>query len=157
MKKYLLFLFIISTSVANAAQMCVKDDTLLVVLDPVISPTSTSFNEDNHSWSATFSYGTISGVAGCGNYRTLGQLSGTGIGDVKPSVNQSAVELVGTDINMYICACKMLMPVESLWINAYYQQDSATAACSTLCAEKCATRVNESPTVRANIFGNVIQ
>ena len=151
MKKYLLLLFVIPM-VANAASMCVKNDTVFVVLDPNISPESTSYDNDARTWSATFSYGTISGIAGCGGYTSLGMTVPA------VSTNQSAVSLTATNTSLYTCACKMLLPVESKWINAYYKSSGdPTAACSTLCAARCDSIIRSNPTMRRRIFGNVIE
>ena len=148
MKKLLLLLIALPLT-ARAANMCVKNDTLFVVLDPNIAPTSTSYDNDARTWSATFSFGTISGIAGCGSYSDLGQKSDI----VTP--NQSKVSLNASNTGYYACACKMLLPVESLWINALYQSSGSTAPCSTLCAEKC-KNATARPTFRSLIFGNVI-
>lgn len=148
MRKYLLLFFMFPVC-ANAANMCVKNDTLLVVLDPNITPTSTSYDNDARTWSATFSFGTISGLAGCGTYSALGNKS-----DIV-STNQSAVSLSDMLTSYYSCACKMLLPVESLWINGLYQASGTTAGCSTLCAGKCRDALSR-PAFRRLLFGNVI-
>lgn len=136
---------------AFAANMCVKNDTVFVVLDPIIAATSTSYDNAEHTWSATFSYGTISGIAGCGGYSAMG---GTNAVNVK-TPNQNAPSISATTTNYYICACKMLLPVESYWINVYYSGSGTTAACSTLCAGTCRNKLSDS-TVRGLLFGNVI-
>lgn len=136
---------------AFAANMCVKNDTVFAVLDPVIAPTSTSYDNAEHTWSATFSYGTISGIAGCGAYNTMGGANAVNI----KTPNQNAPSLSATTTSYYICACKMLLPVESYWINVFYSGSSTTAACSTLCAGRCREKLSD-PTVRGLLFGNVI-
>lgn len=151
MKKYWLFLFMLIPMSAFAANMCVKNDTVFVVLDPVIAPTSTSYDNAEHTWSAIFSFGTISGIAGCGLYDVMG---GVNVVNVK-TPNQNAPSLSATDKAYYTCACKMLLPVESYWINVFYQGGAQTAACSTLCAGKCREKLSNS-TVRGLLFGNVI-
>lgn len=152
MKKLLLLLIVLPLN-AHAANMCVKNDTLFVVLDPNIAPTSTSYDNDARTWSATFSFGTISGIAGCGVYSAMG---GTGAVNIK-TPNQNAPSLSAATTGYYICACKILLPVESYWINVFYSGSGTTAACSTLCAQHCASVIGETAaTVRGLLFGNVI-
>lgn len=151
MKRYWLFLFMLIPMSAFAANMCVKNDTVFVVLDPVIAPTSRSYDNAERSWSATFSFGTISGIAGCGLYNVMGGVNAVNI----KTPNQNAPSLSATDTAYYICACKMLLPVESYWINAFYQGGTNTSACSTVCAGKCRDKLSDS-TVRGLLFGNVI-
>ena len=50
---------------AAATTMCATDDTLAIVLDPIINGTANSFYTDLFEWSATFSYGTVWGIATC--------------------------------------------------------------------------------------------
>lgn len=148
MKKLLLLLIALPLN-AHAANMCVKNDTLLVVLDPNITPTSISYDNNARTWSATFSFGTISGIAGCGSYSALGNKS-----DIVTQ-NQNAVSLYDTSTSYYTCACKMLLPVESKWVNGLYNASGTTAACSTLCAGKCRDALSR-PAHRRLLFGNVI-
>lgn len=138
-----------------AASMCVKNDTLLVVLDPNIAATSTSYDNDEKTWSATFSFGTISGIAGCAKASNVGGTTSTG----SPSNPQSGISTTGTQVNGVMFACKMLLPVESKWINAvYYSGTTSDPACSTYAARKCASVMSQtSTTIRAGIFGNVIE
>ncbi len=153
MKKLLLLLIVLPLT-AHAANMCVKNDTLLVVLDPNIAPTSTSYDNDARTWSATFSFGTISGIAGCGAWQSLGT-STTDVG-VK-SKNQSAVNINGTGTSGVMCGCKMLLPVETYWINGQYVSATGGASCGKICAQRCASALTGTAvTVRAGIFGNVI-
>ena len=149
MKKLLLLLLVLPLT-AHAANMCVKNDTLLVVLDPNITPTSISYDNNARTWSATFSFGTISGIAGCGN---SGSLGGSGVDRV--AINQGAVSLNADLSNYYNCACKMLFPVESKWITSFYQGAATGSVCSTVCAGKCRDALSR-PAHRSAIFGNVI-
>lgn len=152
MKKLLLLLIALPLT-AHAANMCVKNDTLFVVLDPNIAPTSTSYDNDARTWSATFSFGTISGIAGCAPYTSVG--SATSIG--QKSTSQSAMKLNGTMVAGVMCGCKMLLPVETYWINGQYVVSTDGAACGTICAQRCASALTGTAlTVRAGIFGNVI-
>lgn len=150
MKKLLLIALPLT---AHAANMCVKNDTLFVVLDPNIAPTSTSYDNDARTWSATFSFGTISGIAGCAPYTSVGSIDSIG----QKSTSQSAMKLNGTTTAGAMCGCKMLLPVETYWINGQYVVSTNGAACGTICAQRCASALKGTAlTVRAGIFGNVI-
>ena len=148
MKKYLLLLCL-TPFTTYAANMCVKNDAVLIVLDPNIAPTSTDYDNNAHTWTATFSYGTIRGLSGCA---LASQIGGTALGIT--SNPQSRVDINGTPTAGAECACKMLFPVESLWVNSYYLVSSA--ACGTICAQYCASQFSTQPVVRRAIFGNVI-
>lgn len=154
MKKLLLLLLVFPLT-ANAANMCVKDDALFVVLDPNVAPTSTSYDNDARTWSATFSFGTISGIAGCATASSVGESTSIGA----KSSSQSAISLNGMSQTGVMCACKMLLPVESYWINGVYVSGTANGQpCKTYCAQRCANVINASAvTVRSGIFGNVIE
>lgn len=154
MKRYLFLFFLIPMS-AFSANMCVKNDTVFVVLDPIIAATSTSYDNAEHTWSATFSYGTISGIAGCAAAGSVGGAASVG----SASTSQTAISMTGTAVNGAMIACKMLLPVESKWVNAqYYSTTPNSVACSTISAQRCAALMSQTAqTVRAGIFGNVIQ
>lgn len=155
MKKYLLLLSAIIPTSAFAANMCVKNDTLFVVLDPNIAATSTSYDNNERTWSATFSFGTISGIAGCALASSVGGASAL----ASPSTSQTAISMTGTAINGAMIACKMLLPVETKWINSwYYSTTPNSVACSTISAQSCAALMSQTAnTIRAGIFGNVIE
>lgn len=153
MKKLLLLLIVLPLT-TYAANMCVKNDTLLVVLDPNIAPTSTSYDNNARTWSATFSFGTVSGIAGCAG---TGSSVGTSTSVGQKTISQSAMNLNGTMSSGVMCGCKMLLPVETYWINGQYMSATGGAACGTICAQRCASALTGTAvTVRAGIFGNVI-
>lgn len=107
MKKLFAFILCFGTMPVWAANMCVKNDTVMVVLDPTIWATSANVtsNVAERTWSAKHSYGTISGISGC---------------YTKPSTNtpliptnQSAISQASTGSG---CYCKMLRPAISQWV-----------------------------------------
>ena len=152
MRKFLLLVSMLPVC-ANAANMCVKNDTLLVVLDPNIVPTTT-YDNNARTWTATFSFGTVSGIAGCAAANNVGGSTNVG---VKTSP-QTAMNINGTAKNGVMCGCKMLLPVESYWINgAYLSSTPNSVECGTICAQHCANQMKTvAVTTRAGIFGNVI-
>ena len=113
MKKLFLLLLCITTIPANAANMCVRDTGLLVALDPMIQKTSSSHDGSTKTWSITFPYGVVSGIAAC-----------------SPETRTSSdIGIVATDqsITQYTtgnyCYCKMLRPIPSLWISVPHTQN----------------------------------
>jgi hypothetical protein len=143
MKRFILLLCLIPFT-THAANMCVKNDTVFVALDPNATASSSRYDNSARTWSITFGFGTISGIAGCGENDKMGTNS-------FPVPNQNDVSTSATGGGVYYkCACKMLLPVESLWI--------ATAAHSTGCNQCAQNCISNSPRqeILAAIFSNII-
>ena len=128
---------------AHAENMCVKNGSIMVVLDPQINGTALANNKTGKTWSTKFSYGVISGVGGC--YTNVGSTHGVVASDQ-------------TNITPYstgpYCYCKMLRPIESPWVygGSYVAND-----CATYCASYCASNAASVVALRAGLFGNVIE
>ena len=67
MRFVLIFGLLIVCNCAVGANMCVRNDGLLVALDPVLNGSVVSTNSSARTWSVKFSYGQISGVSSCCN------------------------------------------------------------------------------------------
>lgn len=146
MKHILITLLCMIPFIANGADtMCVKPTTTVVVLDPAINGTVLSYENTHKTWSTQFSYGVISGVGAC---------SGTvnpATGNVSP--NQNTLSPYTTTGALYYCNCKMLHPIESVWIAISERNGS----CSTICANRCASSAATDAAFRGGMFGNVIR
>ena len=99
---------------AYAANMCVKDGTMVVVLDPIPTGTTLSNDTDAGTWSIQFDYGVVSGVAHCGTAF-------------------SSVTVADTVVAGRGCYCKMLHPAESRWIGVASITNCSVTACTTQC------------------------
>ena len=147
MKKIFLF-FIILPCVANAANMCVKDDAMVIVLDPQIGGTALSSDASTKTWSTKFSYGVISGIGGC--YNNVGSPQG---------VVASDQTNITPDSTGYYCYCKMLRPIESPWVYGGLTSISVytPSLCASSCASSCSSYAASVVALRAGLFNNPVQ
>ena len=143
MKKILsLFAMIFLPCVSHAANMCIKNDAVMVVLDPQVGGTALANNNTGKTWSTKFSYGVISGIGGC--YNNVGS-------------TQGGVASDQTNITPYTggtyCYCKMLRPIESPWV--YSGSSYSGSNCATNCASYCSSSAASAVALRAGLFGNI--
>ena len=146
MKRIIIVLGMILPVVANAANMCIKDDAVMIVLDPQVAGTALSNNEEGKTWSTRFSYGIISGIGGCHNV-------GTGTTLVVGGVASDQVNITSYSSGRY-CYCKMLKPMESAWV---YSGLNNIYSCYQDCASRCSETIASSVDLRAGLFGNIVQ
>ena len=138
MKKIILFITAFLPILAHAENMCIKNGSVMVVLDPQIAGTALASDATGKTWSTKFSYGVISGIAACS----------TNVGATQGMVatNQTMTPYsTGT-----YCYCKMLRPIESPWVfygNVVY--------CATDCASRCASYAGSAVALRRGLFGNI--
>ena len=125
---------------AMGANMCIKNDVMMVILDPVVNGSSLSSNATGKTWSTSFNYGVISGIGACG-----GESVSTGA----VATNQNA--LSPTSAGKY-CFCKMLRPAVSQWV---YSGINGASNCASHCASYCASYVGSTVAVRQGLFSSV--
>lgn len=132
---------------ADATTMCATDDTLAIVLDPVINGTAHSYNTDLFEWSATFSYGTVWGIATCVD--TSGT-SNTAVEELRDSNGEIAT---GGERTGKYCWCQLSHPAKSRWVfrSAY----SSVAVCRSNCANYCAHNVRSNSAFRTGVLGSL--
>ncbi len=132
---------------AGATTMCATDDTLAIVLDPVINGTANSFNTDLFEWSATFSYGTVWGIATCVD--TSGAPY-TAVEELRDSNGEIAT---GGERTGRYCWCQLSHPAKSRWVFRYAY--SSVADCRSNCANYCGINVRNNSAFRAGLFGSL--
>lgn len=132
---------------AGATTMCATDDTLAIVLDPVINGTAHSYNADLFEWSATFSYGTVWGIATCVD--TSGT-SNTAVEELRDSNGEIAT---GGERTGRYCWCQLSHPAKSRWV--FPNPLSSVADCESLCAHVCGSYVRNGSAFRAGVFGSL--
>ena len=132
---------------ADATTMCATDDTLAIVLDPVINGTANSYNPDLFEWSATFSYGTVWGIATCVD--TSGT-SNTAVEELRDSNGEIAT---GGERTGKYCWCQLSHPAKSRWV--FRAARSSVAVCGSSCAGYCSGDVRNSSAFRAVVFGSL--
>lgn len=100
---------------AGATTMCATDDTLAIVLDPLINGTAASHNTDLFEWSATFSYGTVWGIATCVDTSVA---PNTAVEELRDSNGEI---VTGGERTGRYCWCQLSHPAKSRWVfrNAY--------------------------------------
>lgn len=141
MKKILsLFVMIFLPCVSHAANMCIKNDAVMVVLDPQIGGTALANNATGKTWSTKFSYGVISGIGGC--YSNVGSTQGV--------VASDQTNITAYSAGNY-CYCKMLKPVVSPWVYSGHNH----SYCATNCASYCSSNAASAVALRAGLFGNI--
>ena len=123
------------------ANMCIRDDAVMVVLDPVISGAALASDATGKTWSTKFSYGVISGIAAC--YTNVGATQG-----MVASNQTMTVSSTGS-----YCYCKMLRPVESPWV--FSGSNDGSNYCATRCASYCASNAGSAVALRVGLFGNI--
>ncbi len=114
---------------AGATTMCATDDTLAIVLDPIINGTANSFYTDLFEWSATFSYGTVWGIATCVD--TSGAPN-TAVEELRDSNGEIAT---GGERTGRYCWCQLSHPAKSRWV--FRSASSSVADCGSFCADNC--------------------
>ena len=129
---------------AMGANMCIKDDAVMVILDPVVAGSSLSSNATGKTWSTSFNYGVISGIGGCG-------AAPSPVSAGTPAPDQSVLSPTSTGT---YCYCKMLRPIPSQWVYVGYRSNS-DANCASNCASLCASRVGSMDAVRQGMFSSV--
>ena len=142
MKKIIILLVAFLPILAYGENMCVKNGSVMVVLDPQIGGTALANNATGKTWSTRFSYGVISGIGGC--FSDVGSV----LGAIASDQNITPYTVGGR------CYCKMLRPIESAWV---YGGGDTTFSCSARCAADCSSGTASNVALRAGLFGNVIE
>ena len=126
--------------------MCIKNDTIAVILDPTVAPTSWTGNSTTKNWIATFPWGQVSGVSACltADYGT------------KSIITDKGVVVQGGENNGRYCYCKMTHPAVSKWVMVQlfdYQNN-----CNNLCYSATCARFGYNGSninYRRAIFGSI--
>ena len=115
---------------AMGANMCIKDDVVMVILDPVVAGSSLSSNATGKTWSTSFNYGVISGIGGCG-------AAPSPVSAGTPAPDQSVLSPTSTGT---YCYCKMLHPMPSQWVYSGYNSNASTLTTALRIAPRAVRR-----------------
>ena len=140
MKKIIILIATFLPIFAHAENMCVKDGSVMIVLDSQINGTALSSNATGKTWSTQFSYGIISGIGACSSE------AGSTQGEVASNQN------ITPYTSGRYCYCKMLRPVESVWVHCSYDGNG----CVSNCASECASYAASSAALRIGLFSNLV-
>ena len=152
MKRIIVFIIcvILPVFAANSAQMCAKNTTTTLVLDPSIQGLNYSYDAPTMTWQTMFAYGTVNGTSACitsSFNKTFGQTQ-AGLTD-----GEGGATVVGGELTGKHCWCKMTHPAVSLW--AFYYSICSVADCASGCAYYCGNYVRSNASMRAGLFGSV--
>ena len=142
MKKILIILIMLCVATPlHATTMCAAEDTTAVILDPSISGTSMSYDEITMTWSTTYPYGTIYGVA------AWLSVNGGTHGTINYDLDAGGGEKEGG-----YCWCKMTHPASSRWV---FTSSTSASNCASACARNCAAYARGNAALRSGLFGSV--
>lgn len=133
--------------VAHATTMCATDDTIAIVLDPMIGGSTHSYNVDLFEWNTTFSYGTVFGIATCVD--TAGS-SNQVVAELKSSDGTVAT---GGERSGRYCWCQMTHPARSRWV--FQGALGSVDVCGSACAGNCGSSVRFYSGFRSAVFGSL--
>ena len=101
--------------------MTSRESGTAIILDPSVAGTDDSYDDTSNTWTATFSYGIVSGVATCNSTQGTNSIA-------YPQYN---FDTGTTGAN---CWCRMLTPARSAWV---HESESSSYNCSNNCAYNC--------------------
>ncbi|MBR5625161.1 MAG: hypothetical protein IKW67_00040 [Alphaproteobacteria bacterium] len=118
-------LFCVVPMIANATDMCARDNVTVLAFDPQVGCVSRGNNKAEFSWWAQMSYGYVAGESTC--------LSQTEVNQKSFSPGLSGVDANGE--NRIFCYCRISHPVVSGWGQRYKHPDptSCTNSCYNYC------------------------
>jgi hypothetical protein len=133
---------IMIVTTTNATTMCVTDDNNSIILDPSRNGTTNTSDEATKTWTTTFSFGTVSGIAAC---------TRTG-GTYAKAYSQYNFDDNHASSTGAVCWCKMTSPVRSAWVAGQELQSAST--CASYCATHCSSRVQAYAEFRSAVYGS---
>ena len=131
---------IMIVTTTNATTMCVTSDNTNIILDPSIQGTSSTKDEATKTWTVTFPYGTVSGIATCNS------TSGT-YARAYPEYNFDNNHASSEGV---YCWCRMTSPVRSAWVSAH--DPSSASVCASNCAGNCGYNVRAGSLFRGGMY-----
>ena len=138
---FILFGIIITTG-AFAADLCIKNDAMVVALNPFYAGTANGYDSVSKTWSTRFSYGIISGIGTC-------------------ATDCTTQGCVATNQNMNVystgayCYCKMLRPALSPWVYSGGNSGLSSLSCASGCAKDCASFAASAVSLRRGLFRSI--
>ena len=159
MKKIALIFLICVMQPAFATEMCARNNMIVVPLDSNVGGSTSSYNQAEMVWSATFPYGVISGEATCLSAAEGGKPSGsmgsyTNVdGDMLEQSVPAGLRHYDADNNdRGYCWCRMTHPASSRWVIGI---SHSASYCASSCAYYCASIAHSNAAVRSGLFGSV--
>jgi len=138
------FLCIMLANSAPAKELCVSNDTVAIVLDATVTPSSRNPDTCNYQteWSVQTSYGKISGLPAC-----LSAFKATIVDFV------DGVRVMGGEQNGEHCFCGIKHPVISSFV--YANSLGSLETCIKQCACNCSYVAKEQLNSRKKFFNSI--
>ena len=154
MNKILIILAMVTMCVPSfATTMCAPNDTVVVVLDPTLGCSGSTYDNTAGTWTARFSYGNISGISACLNSNRGKGMGGWVANLTDTDNNGDEHTVVGSEKYGRYCWCRMTHPVASRWVFNY---DSGSASsCASNCTNNCGNNAQNNVALRVGLFGSV--
>ncbi|MBR5625244.1 MAG: hypothetical protein IKW67_00475 [Alphaproteobacteria bacterium] len=152
-------LFCIIPILANATDMCARDNVMVLAFDPILNGSYYVNNSTEWAWGLKFSYGNILGEATClsateglgqkavGKYYGAGEYSSTFI---TADSGLSGVDADGADRKY--CWCKMTHPAVSHWV---FYKEYTKDTCKSTCTSGCAFNIPALQNLRESLFESI--
>ncbi len=153
MKNLFIVLFCLVCGVANATEMCARNDTIVVPLDATVAGNGNGYNAVEWMWWATFEYGKIYGTATCLSKAEVAELLPSDDDELlgRSGKDAAAQESGGAD-NRGECYCKLTHPMSSRWVFFY---SYSASNCASNCAPYCANYARSAVGLGSGLFGSV--
>lgn len=153
--KIILLFCAIVISPAYSLDMCVENDSVVVVLDPNISGSNSSNHTNTQTFKVAFNYGTLTGVSAC-----LSSAMSLSSGNIYTANNGLLIDngnvVTGGEQNGMYCWCKLTHPVSTLWMYKTGWTNGGVSTCIANCAGSCASDVYSSNSnYRTRLFNTV--
>ena len=125
---------IVFITTTNATTMCVTNDNTNISLDPSVAGEYNAFDKNTATWTATFSYGTLSGWSTC---NSVSGTNNTAYPEYNFDNNHASSEGV-------YCWCRMTSPVRSAWVcrGQLGTENDCKAGCAYTCGYLITTNEN---------------
>lgn len=153
MKKIVACLFVLLPFCVFATDMCARDDTMIMILDPLIPDRPKGeFNSVEWRWGVNFPFGRVSGDATCLSESEGGATALLSTLDADIETGQHGMDSDGNERKY--CWCRISHPFGTKWyLNMVY---ASADVCKTVCVRTdssgCASNLIFDSTFRHNVF-----
>ena len=166
MRKILLILCaILTTTSANATQMCARRDTTVIPLDAAAGASAAYNDERENMWWVVFGYGNIYGIAACLSEPEIQEYVPTwsSSNGKTPPPNDLLTDteelwgrggtyiLDGTEYDRKYCYCKLTHPMSSNWVSIA----TLPGTCGSTCYTYCKSAISTQYTQRVKMFPTI--
>ena len=153
MKKIVACLFVLLPFCVFATDMCARDDTMIMILDPQIPDRPKGdFNAVEWRWGVNFPFGRVAGDATCLSESEGGATVLMSTLDADIETGQHGMDSDGNERKY--CWCRISHPFGTKWYlnKVYASADACKTACVKTDTSGCASNLIFDSTFRHNVF-----